>query len=288
MANPNRTDYEGPELTGPGILWINSKVTDPDTLPVDKFTRWYEDVHIPDIIAARPGGIISSWRYQCADAGRAAPFLAVYKCPNMGFIQSTEFKSIPMTHPTLPDNGPIHRYADFDARFLKHVETWSSPDATDGRTATLVSEAIEPASDIGADAFNEWFRTEHIKEVSALPGWRRTSRFELVFKKENKDDPNSAAKITRNYLALHEFASNDVVPTSGVIGAFPPQPSAHPRLFWMAPARSMSRRSRYCAALAMSARAGSTRRRSGCNGCRGRLADCAVASDSYPSHEKEK
>lgn len=226
MANPNRTDYEGPELTGPGILWINSKVTDPDTLPVDKFTRWYEDVHIPDIIAARPGGIISSWRYQCADAGRAAPFLAVYKCPNMGFIQSTEFKSIPMTHPTLPDNGPIHRYADFDARFLKHVETWSSPDATDGRTATLVSEAIEPASDIGADAFNEWFRTEHIKEVSALPGWRRTSRFELVFKKENKDDPNSAAKITPNYLALHEFASNDVVPTSGVIGAFPPQPSA--------------------------------------------------------------
>ncbi|CAK7203428.1 hypothetical protein SEUCBS139899_006162 [Sporothrix eucalyptigena] len=226
MANPNRTDYEGPELSGPGILWINSKVTDPESLPVDKFTRWYEDVHIPDIIAARDGGIISSWRYQCANTDRAAPFLAVYKCPNMGFIQSTEFKSIPMTHPTLPGNGPIHRFADFDARFLEHIETWSSLDAADGRTATLVSEAIEPASDLSADAFNAWFRSEHIQEVAKLTGWRRTSRFELVFKKENKDDLNSAAKITPHYLALHEFADgSDVVPASGVVGSFPPQPS---------------------------------------------------------------
>ncbi|CAK7215426.1 hypothetical protein SCUCBS95973_002468 [Sporothrix curviconia] len=227
MANPNRTDYEGPELSGAGILWINSKVTDPLSLPVDEFTRWYEDVHIPDIIAARDGGIISSWRYQCTDAGRAAPYLAVYKCPNMGFIQSTEFKSIPMTHHSLPGNGPIHRFADFDARFLKHVETWSSPDAADGRTATLVSEAIEPAADLGADAFNEWFRSEHIQEVAKLPGWRRTSRFEMVFKKQNKDDPTSAAIITPHFLALHEFADGaDFIPAAGALALFPPQPSA--------------------------------------------------------------
>ncbi len=142
MANPNRTDYEGPALSGPGILWINSKITDPASLSVDQFTQWYEGVHIPDIIAARPGGIVSSWRYQSADAGRPAPYLAVYKCPDLGFITSTEFKSIPMTHPTLPGNGPIHRFADFDARFLRHMETFSREGAAAGRFPSQA--AVQP------------------------------------------------------------------------------------------------------------------------------------------------
>ncbi len=46
-------------------------------------------------------------------------------------------------------------------------------------------------------------------QVAASPRWRRTTRFELVFKKENKDDTNASAKITPNYLALHEFADGD-------------------------------------------------------------------------------
>ncbi len=131
MANPNRTDYEGEPLSGPGILWINSKVTDPN-FSVEAFTSWYEGIHIPDIIAAKPGGVVASWRYKSADANRAAPFLAVYKVPDMGFLQSAEFKAIPMVHPSLPGNGPIHRHAEFDARFLGHVETWKSDKATPG------------------------------------------------------------------------------------------------------------------------------------------------------------
>jgi hypothetical protein len=86
----------------------------------------------PDIIAAKPGGVAASWRYRCTDKQRPAPFLAVYKVPDMGFLQSSEFKSIPMVHPSLPDNGPIHRFAEFDARFLGHVESWSSEQAESG------------------------------------------------------------------------------------------------------------------------------------------------------------
>jgi len=141
MANPNRTDYEGPPLSGSGILWINSKVTDSASLPVEAFNRWYEEIHIPDIIAAKPGGVLASWRYKCVDLDRSAPFLAVYKVPDMGFLQSKEFKSIPMVHPSLPGNGPIHRFADFDARFLGHVETWKSDNAQDGRP--LVTGGLE-------------------------------------------------------------------------------------------------------------------------------------------------
>jgi hypothetical protein len=130
---PKRTDYTGEPLSGPGILWINSKVTKPDKLSVEEFTRWYEEVHIPDIIAAKPGGIIASWRYQCLDPERTAPFLAVYSCPDLAFLQSAEFKAIPMTHDTLPGNGPIHLFADFDARFYKRVHVYETEQTKPGR-----------------------------------------------------------------------------------------------------------------------------------------------------------
>lgn len=131
-----RTDYEGEPLSGPGILWINSKVTAPDQLSIETFTKWYEGVHIPDIIAARPGGIVASWRYQCMDPERKAPFLAVYSCPDLSFLQSAEFKAIPMTHEMLPGNGPIHRFADFDARFYKRVQVYETEKSKTGMEHT--------------------------------------------------------------------------------------------------------------------------------------------------------
>jgi hypothetical protein len=132
MANPNRTDYEGEAFPGPGILWINSRVTNPEALSVSAFESWYENIHIPDIIGAKLGGVVSSWRYRCADSNRSAPFLAVYKVPSMAFLQSPEFKAIPMTHPSLPGNGPIHRFAEFDARFLGFSQSWRSKSARSG------------------------------------------------------------------------------------------------------------------------------------------------------------
>ncbi|CAM1509559.1 Fc.00g032980.m01.CDS01 [Cosmosporella sp. VM-42] len=215
MANPNRTDYEGPPLSGPGILWINSKVTDPAHLPVEAFNRWYEEVHIPDIIGAKPGGVLASWRYKCGDSDRPAPFLAVYKVPDMGFLQSKEFKSIPMVHPTLPGHGPIHRFADFDARFLAHVETWKSDKALDERTSMLISEAIEPVEGM-TDNFNDWYRSNYITAISKFPGWRRTSRFRLVFKKENKDDSGGTEKTTPTLLTLHEFQADSMLATQKI------------------------------------------------------------------------
>lgn len=117
-----RTTYDGPPLSGPGILWINSKITAPDQVSPELYKKWYESVHIPDIINARPGGVIASSRYQCMDSERPAPYLAVYSVPDLGFLQSPEFRAVPMTHEMLPEGGPIHRFASFDARFYQRVE----------------------------------------------------------------------------------------------------------------------------------------------------------------------
>ncbi|OAA65934.1 Dimeric alpha-beta barrel [Niveomyces insectorum RCEF 264] len=245
MAQPTAPGQAGLGLSGPGIFWVNSRVKDPAEFPFDDFLRWYDDVHIPDILRVKPDGedggggggdgIRASWRYRCTDPNRASPVLVVHKCPDLAFLQTAAFRSIPMTHASLPGNKPIHQLAALDTRFVQHVETWSSPVANDGRAPMLVSEAIDPAADVTPDAFDAWFRSVHVPEVAALPGWRRTSRFALAFKKPNPDT-DDAAHPTPRFLALHEFAEGPaaatdtaVVPASGIITTFPPQPAAATR-----------------------------------------------------------
>jgi hypothetical protein len=64
---------------------------------------------------------------------RSAPFLAAYSVSNLGFLQSKEFKSIPMTHEMLPGNGPIHSFAEFDARFYKQVQVYETEKSKPGQ-----------------------------------------------------------------------------------------------------------------------------------------------------------
>jgi hypothetical protein len=72
----------------------------------------------------------------------------------------------------------------------------------------LISEAIEPAE--GAhDQFREWYRDTYVRHLARMPGWRRTSQFQLVFKKENKDESGTVKAVTPRWLSLHEFEGNE-------------------------------------------------------------------------------
>jgi hypothetical protein len=125
MTNPNRTDYAGGE-EGLGIIWVQSLIKDKEKLSAESFNRWYEDIHIPDILAAGNGGVVSAWRYKAVDPSRPRPWMGVYKVPDVAFLGSNQFKSIPMSHPMLPGPGPIHQWADFDGRYYKHVQTFEA------------------------------------------------------------------------------------------------------------------------------------------------------------------
>lgn len=157
MANPNRTAYEGPPLSGPGILWVNSKITDADQLSPELFKKWYEMAHIPDLINAKKGGVLASSRYQCPDPKQPAPYLAVYSVPDLGFLQTPEFRAVPMKHDMLPGGGPIHRFVSFDTRFYQRLQVVERPGATAGRAPILISAAIEPGNE---QDFHNWYEKE--------------------------------------------------------------------------------------------------------------------------------
>jgi hypothetical protein len=210
MSNPNRTAYTGPPLSGPGIIWVNS-VPKP-SLPEDTFNKWYQTVHIPDIIGAESGtgGCVAAWRFKCRDPSRPRPYLALYSVPNMGFVQSAGFSKVSQYSEMLPEGGPSQKFVDFDTRFYQRVQVFESrgKDETNDVTAkrgigkVVKSTAIQPANGT-EEEFDQWYREEHLEQVSRMPGWRKSTRFELIFKVQSKDDETK--EEAPKYLAIHEF-----------------------------------------------------------------------------------
>lgn len=201
-------------FTGPGVFWISSNTSDEAVFPYADFVRWYEDVHILDVVHADPVQPLPvARRYQAAAADADKPFLVVYKLPTLTFVTSDAFRRIPLHHETLPEGGPIARFASFRGRFARHAETWVG--RGDGAPGTLLlSEVLE----LGDGTSQDWYRDEYMPEVAALPGWQRSTRFEVVMENEIGGDkvpppggpappapPTSTTAKPPRWLTLHEF-----------------------------------------------------------------------------------
>lgn len=107
--------------SNPELLYVNSKLTSSKLSPTT-FTKWYSDVHIPDIFAT--SGIKTAYRYETAAANSSTierPYLALYPIKFEGYLQSPEFRAIPVKTDVLPNGGEIFEVADFDTRYYKLV-----------------------------------------------------------------------------------------------------------------------------------------------------------------------
>jgi len=200
----------------PGIFLANSGVLPASSaiLPYPSYVKWYEDVHIPDWMGAKPGAITSAWRYQSADPASAWPFLVAYKYPDIAAMSAPEFGAVTLSHPSLPGGGPVSKFIQITISSGAHNETWRAGSTGDGefccfltragmlggfgadstcwvdRGPLLVTETIDLASASATAKFHDWYTSTYITELSMLDGWRRTSRFSIGGTK---------------WLALHEF-----------------------------------------------------------------------------------
>lgn len=59
---------------------------------------------------------------------------------------------------------------------------------------------MQPASGDEAD-LDAWYREEHNQQMSKQPGWKRTTRFNLLFQMRNDGNPPRGL----DFLAIHEF-----------------------------------------------------------------------------------
>lgn len=74
----------------PGLLYVNSKIIQPDKLSPEQYTQWYEETHIPDIF--RTSGIDEAYRWLALDPATDRPYLALYPLKDISFLQSPKFK----------------------------------------------------------------------------------------------------------------------------------------------------------------------------------------------------
>jgi hypothetical protein len=74
----------------PGLLWVNSKLKQPDKVSPEDFHKWYEEVHIPDIF--KSGGFKEAWRWESLNPADERPYLALYPLEDLDFLQSAAFK----------------------------------------------------------------------------------------------------------------------------------------------------------------------------------------------------
>lgn len=113
--------YTTPTASGPGLLYVNSKVTDSKLTP-EIFTEWYEDVHIADIFKSKT--IMRAFRYYSVTPESVdRPYLALYPLEEVKVLQSDAFKSIPVHSKLVPGDGLIFNLANFDTRYHTHVKT---------------------------------------------------------------------------------------------------------------------------------------------------------------------
>jgi hypothetical protein len=119
MTAAERLAYSGTPPSGPGIFASLSKITD-DSLSDDVFNKWYNEVHIPDVIET--GCITKAYRYRNKNPNAERPYLAIYTCPDMSVIAGEKMKGIPMTSDVLPGRKSCHDVASFDTRFYSTTQ----------------------------------------------------------------------------------------------------------------------------------------------------------------------
>ncbi|KAK5717026.1 hypothetical protein LTR17_016168 [Elasticomyces elasticus] len=198
----------------PGLLFVNSKITRPDELSDDAYTKWYEEVHIPDIL--KTSGISEASRFLSIDPKSERPYLALYPLEDLDFLQTDEFFSIPVHHDSIPGSHAIFDFGDFDTRYYKFVQHYEAENAKSGQPNFVIAAAFTPTDD---EDYENWYRQEHLKEISGITGWRKTQRYALTFARQNRK-PVAEKELDEppKFLTLHYF-DGESLPEQELAGA---------------------------------------------------------------------
>jgi hypothetical protein len=124
--------------SGPGLMFVSASITNTNELSEETFHKWYNDIHIPDVLVT--GGVTHAARFENADPSAEYKFLALYTLPDLAFAQSEQFKTIPNSDPTLPGSGLCFDSIKFDIRFYKLIQTDPETDSGAGRCNPTMSQ----------------------------------------------------------------------------------------------------------------------------------------------------
>jgi len=114
-------------MSVPGLVYASSSLTSPLSPSTSSFNKWYNEVHIPDVLSLH--GTSSAFRYANADPTATPQFLALYPLADLATPSSEELKAVPITHEIFP--APSHNASDvveFRSRLYEHIQSYEPED----------------------------------------------------------------------------------------------------------------------------------------------------------------
>ena len=163
------------------------------TAHADEFHDWYDLEHIPERL--RVPGFINAERWISDENPNVA--VATYDLDSLGVLHSPAYNAIGY------DNASIwtKRVTAKARRIMRFAGEQLMPgDAAAPANAgglLVVSMNVDPA---GEHEFNEWYNTEHLPQLAAVPGVLSARRF---------SSPETDRE--RQYLALYSLTGSEVV-----------------------------------------------------------------------------
>jgi hypothetical protein len=158
----------------------------------DEFHDWYDLEHVPERL--RVPGFLNAERWIGEDNPKIA--VATYDLESLAVLQSAAYKAIGY------DNASVwtKRITGIAKRLLRFTGEQVRPGdavAPSGAGGLLaVAMNVDPAAE---HEFNEWYNTEHLPQLGAVPGVLRARRFS-----------SSGADRERQYLALYHLTGPEV------------------------------------------------------------------------------
>lgn len=190
-------------MSKPGLMYIISHPIDPEKTPDDKYNLFYNEEHLPDVLAGGP--IDVALRYKNVNPEAKAQYIALYPLDNADYMGSAE--NLRLLEDTRKSRtlgcDDIADLIHFELRPYTKIQTYEGPPhegaaaavGPEPRARTLVSISFEPREG-GDQEFDDWMRQEHLELSAAMQGFRRTTRY------VRKDG------AMPRYLVLNEFDGN--------------------------------------------------------------------------------
>jgi hypothetical protein len=162
------------------------------TAQEDEFHDWYDQEHVPERLAV-PGFLNAERWIDTADPKIA---IATYDVDSAAVLDSAPYRAVGGDYGT----AWTKRIARVTNRLMRFVGEQLRPGdlvaPAGAEGLTMVALNIEPAAEA---EFNEWYNTEHLPQLSAVPGVLAARRYRA-----------SDTESERRYLALYHLREPSV------------------------------------------------------------------------------
>ncbi|KAF2467070.1 uncharacterized protein BDR25DRAFT_345234 [Lindgomyces ingoldianus] len=196
--------------SGPGIIQGFITIPKSSKLSPEIFEKWFDEVYVPDLLAT--GIVISSWRFKAADPKYGKPKMFIHKCPDLSPVQAGKLHEVKIASDMFPTNGSVYDFIESETNIFSLVQLYETVKQHEDAATTVIMAAMEPSPG-GEAELDAWYREEHNQQMSEQPGWKRTTRFNLLLHHKSDGKPTEPL----SFLAIHEFGEGhkigkDVVP----------------------------------------------------------------------------